>query len=182
MPGSPVRGPTPAGAVPPGAVPPPARSADPPLDPHADRFAAVLTGLVMLAVLATSSEVLFAAQAVVFAAGAFLGPRYAPYPALYRMLRAHRLADRFARPTPTPTRSPRGEYAVGFALSGLGSLGYLTGLAGLGAVAAVLVLAAPVLGAATGAAFGVRPGGLLDHAFTRLHQPSHPDTQQGAIA
>ena len=174
MPGSPVRGPAPPGAV------PSTWSTDPPIDPPADRFAAVLTGLVMLAVLVTSSEVLFAAQAVVFALGAFVGPRYAPYPALYRMLRAHRPAGRFARSA--STRSPRGEYAVGFALSAFGSLAYLTGLAGPGAIAAVLVGVAPLLGAASGAAFGVRPGGLLDRAFTRLHQPSHPDTQQGAIA
>jgi len=95
MPTSPARGPTPR--------------ADPPADPRGDRFAAALTALVMLGVLLTLDEALFAAQAVVFALGAFVGPRYSPYPALYRALVVPRLAalgwarrSRLGAPNPGP--------------------------------------------------------------------------------
>jgi hypothetical protein len=176
MPHFPARGPTPS----------PAACADPPADRRGGRFAAGLTALVMIGVLVTSSEALFAAQAVVFALGAFVGPRYAPYPALYRAVVAPRLAAldrarrfRFGAPNPGPAAPVRGAHALGFTLAVLGSIGYLTGLTSLGMVAASLVLAAAVINAAVGFSVG-QP---LYQVFLRLnHRPSHPDTQQGAIA
>ena len=61
-------------------------SADPPVDPRGPRFAAWVTTAVLAVVLLTSSGWLLAAQAAVFALGAFVGLRYSPYTALYRTL------------------------------------------------------------------------------------------------
>jgi len=178
MPTSPARGPTPR--------------ADPPADPRGDRFAAALTALVMLGVLLTLDEALFAAQAVVFALGAFVGPRYAPYPALYRAAVAPRLAALRRAPgltrlgaasRPEAAVPVRGAYALGFALAVLGTLGYLTGLTGLGVIAAGLLLADGVVNAASGFSPARVAYQALYQVFTRLiHHPPHPDTQQGAIA
>jgi Domain of unknown function (DUF4395) len=169
--------------------------ADPPVDPRGDRFAAVLTALVMLGVLLTSSAPLFAAQAVVFTLEAFVGPRYSPYPALYRAVvvprlvqlgRAPRLAwlRRLGSPVrPEPAAPVRGAHALGFGLAVLGSVGFLAGLTGLGEVTAWLVLAASVTNAATGFCAGRVAYQALYQLFARLnHHPSQPDTQQGAIA
>jgi hypothetical protein len=72
---------------------------------------------------------------------------------------------------------------MGFGLAVLGTLGYLTGLSQLGTVAAWLVLAASVAATAS----GVHPGSVLHRALSQVfpglvRHPSHPDTQQGAIA
>ncbi|MCU1652351.1 MAG: hypothetical protein JWQ60_3500 [Pseudonocardia sp.] len=169
--------------------------ADPPADRRGDRFAAALTALVMLGVLVTSSAPLFAAQAVVFALGAFVGLRYSPYPALYRAVvapglvelgRAPRLAwlRRLGSPVrPEPAAPVRGAHALGFGLAVLGSIGYLAGLTGLGEVSAVLVLAAAVTNAAVGFCPGRVAYQALYQLFARLNRhPSQPETQQGAIA
>src|SRR3954451_25162263 len=54
------------------------------VDVRGPRFAASVTSVVLAVVLLTSSGVLLAAQAVVFAAGAFAGMRWAPYGLLFR--------------------------------------------------------------------------------------------------
>ena len=199
MPHSPTRGPTLADLA----------HADPPADRRAERFAAGLASLVALGVLLTSSAALCAGQAVVYALAAFVGPRYAPYPAVYRALAAATsgVASRARRPhmasgsrirksataritawvagpaSPEPPELVRAEHAVGLGLAVLGTLGYLTGLIGLGTVAAGLLLAESLVGAVLGA----HPGGALYRALSPLssrlvRHPSQPDTQQGAIA
>ena len=54
------------------------------VDPRGPRFAAWITTAVLAVTLLTSSGWLLAAQALVFALGAFAGLRYSPYPALFR--------------------------------------------------------------------------------------------------
>jgi Domain of unknown function (DUF4395) len=172
-----------------------AARADPPADPRGNRFAAVLTALVVLVVLLTSSAPLLAAQAVVFALGAFVGPRYSPYPALYRAVVAPRLVQlgraprlawlrRLGSPVRPEAAGPvRDAHALGFGLAALGSVGYLAGLTGLGEVAAGLLLAASVTNAASGFCPGRVAYQALYQLFARLNRhPSQPETQQGAIA
>jgi hypothetical protein len=137
--------------------------ADPPADPRGERFAAAVTAVVLLAVLATSSEALFAAQTVVSALGAFVGLRYAPYQALYRAV--------FVGSTgPRPAAPYRFAQRLGFTVALLGTLGYLTGLAGLGAAAASVLLVFAV----ANAAFGFCAGAELYQFLNRSTRPSHP--------
>lgn len=66
------------------------------IDPRGTRFSAVLTVLVLAAVIATTpqplSTVLLSIQAFIFAIGAILGPSATPYSWIYRKLVAPRLA------------------------------------------------------------------------------------------
>lgn len=143
--------------------------ADPPADPRGDRFAAGLLAVVVLAVLISSSAALFAAQAVVFALGALLGLRYAPYQALYRFVaRGAQLAPSDRSCSPGPYRFAQGAFLV-IALTG--TVGYLSGLDQLGQVTAALLLLGAVVNATTGFCAGVE----LYQLVTRLaHRPSTP--------
>ena len=61
------------------------------IDPRGPRFGALITTVVLAAVLLTGSVWLLAAQALVFAAGSVFGLRYSPYGLLYRRLVRPRL-------------------------------------------------------------------------------------------
>jgi len=126
-------------------------SADPPVDPRGPRFAAWVTTAVLAVVLLTSSGWLLAAQAAVFALGAFVGLRYSPYTALYRTMIAPRLGPPGGREAAAPLRFAQG---VGFAFAAVGAVGYLTGVPTLGVVAAGLALIAAFLNAAFGLCLG----------------------------
>lgn len=141
------------------------------VDPRGPRFAAALTTIVLAAVLITGNGWLLAAQAVVFALGAFVGLRYAPYPALYRAFVAPRLAQPTEREDAAPVRFAQG---VGFAFALVGAAGYLTGLTTLGIVATALALAAAFLNAAFNLCLGCEIYGLLTR-FLNLR-----NTEQGA--
>lgn len=120
-------------------------SPDPPVDPRGPRFAAWVTTAVLAVVLVTSWWPLLAAQAVVFAVGAFAGPRVAPYSVLYRHLVAPRLRPTGAREEAAPLRFAQG---VGFVFAALGTLGHALGVPALGVVATAFALAAAFLNAA----------------------------------
>ncbi|RKE18281.1 DUF4395 domain-containing protein [Streptomyces sp. TLI_171] len=115
------------------------------IDPRGPRFAAVLTSLVLAAVLITGNGYLLAAQTLVFALGAIGGPTRSPYGWLYRT---------FVRPRLGPpaeledARPPRFAQSVGLAFALLGTVGYLLGPAWLGLTATALALAAAFLNAA----------------------------------
>ena len=128
------------------------------IDPRAPRFAAAVTTVVLAVVLATSSWWLLAAQAVVFAIGAFLGLRYSPYSWLYRVLVAPRLAPPTEREDAAPVRFSQ---AVGFVFAAVGTVGYLAGLTVLGIVATALALAAALLNAVFGFCLGCEMYALL---------------------
>jgi hypothetical protein len=121
------------------------------IDPRGARFGAVLSTVVLALVLITGSGWLLAAQALVFAAGAALGLRYAPYGMIYRWLIRPRLGPP-AELEPEPP--PRFAQGVGAAFAVLGVIGYATGVTALGIAATAAALAAAFLNAAFGFCLG----------------------------
>jgi hypothetical protein len=101
--------------------------------------------VVLAVVLVTSWWPLLAAQAVVFAAGAFAGLRVAPYSLLYRYLVTPRLRPVSEREEQAPLRFAQG---TGFGFAVLGTLGYALDVPALGVVATAFALAAAFLNAA----------------------------------
>jgi hypothetical protein len=142
-------------------------ASDPPLDPRGVRFAAALSTVVLAVVLVTGSGWLLAAQAVVFALAAFAGPRFAPYPLLYRTLVAPRLNPPTEREDAAPVRFSQ---LVGFVFAAVGTVGYLTGLTALGVVATAFALAAAFLNAAFGFCLGCEMYALI-HRFRTHRNP-----------
>lgn len=124
---------------------------DPPVDPRGVRFAAALTTVVLALVLLSGSGPLLAAQAVVFALGAFAGLRFSPYPVLYRALLAPRLGPPAEREEAAPVRFSQ---LVGLVFAVVGTAGYLAGITALGVVATAFALAAAFLNAAFGFCLG----------------------------
>ncbi|OLT46355.1 hypothetical protein BJF85_17120 [Saccharomonospora sp. CUA-673] len=114
------------------------------VDPRGPRFAAAVTSAVLVIVLATGWWPLLAAQTVVFAIGAFVGLRPAPYAVLYRVLVAPRLQPTDEREDVAPLRFAQ---AVGFAFALVGTIGYASGVLALGVVATALALFAALLNA-----------------------------------
>jgi hypothetical protein len=119
--------------------------ARPGVDPHGPRFAAWVTTAVLAIVLVTSWWPLLAAQAVVFAIGAFAGVHVAPYSLIYKKVVAPRLSRTTEREDQAPLRFAQG---VGFGFAVLGTLGYAFGVPVLGVVATAFALAAAFLNAA----------------------------------
>ena len=123
----------------------------PQVDVRGPRFGAWVTTVVLAIALVTGSGWLVAAQAVVFAVGAFAGLRYAPYGVLFRILIAPRLGPVRER---EPEAPPRFAQLVGLLFAVVGAAGYLFGAPVLGAVATGLALVAALLNAATGFCLG----------------------------
>jgi hypothetical protein len=120
-------------------------SAGPPVDPRGPRFAAILTTIVLAVVLVTQWWPLLAIQTVVFAIGAFVGLKPAPYSLLYRHLVAPRLGPATEREDAAPLRFAQ---AVGFVFAFAGTVGFATGVTPLGIVATAFALFAAFLNAA----------------------------------
>ncbi|GAB3578189.1 DUF4395 domain-containing protein [Amycolatopsis endophytica] len=115
------------------------------MDPRGPRFAATVTTVVLAVVLITGWWPLLAVQTVVFAIGAFVGLKPAPYSLLYRYLVAPRLAPTSEREDAAPLRFAQ---AVGFVFALVGTVGYATGITALGIVATAFALFAAFLNAA----------------------------------
>jgi hypothetical protein len=115
------------------------------------RFVAGVTAVVLAVALVTGSGWLVAAQAVVFAVGAFAGLRYSPYGVLFRVLVAPHLGPVRDR---EPEAPPRFAQLVGLIFAVVGAAGYLLGAPVLGAVATGFALVAALLNAATGFCLG----------------------------
>ena len=121
------------------------------IDPRGPRAGALITTVVLAAVLVTGSGWLLAAQALVFAAGSVFGLRHSPYGFLYRKL---------VRPWLGPPRElepeapPRFAQAVGLVFAIAGVAGYAAGLTLLGMAATAAALAAAFLNAAFGFCLG----------------------------
>ncbi|EME56920.1 DUF4395 domain-containing protein [Amycolatopsis decaplanina] len=120
-------------------------SAGPAVDPRGPRFAAILTTIVLAIVLITQWWPLLAAQAVVFAIGAFIGLKPAPYSLIYRYLVAPRLGPATEREDAAPLRFAQ---AVGLVFAVVGTIGFAAGLTALGFVATAFALFAAFLNAA----------------------------------
>ena len=114
------------------------------IDSRGQRFGAVITTVVLAAVLATSSGWLLFAQTLVFAVGALAGLRYAPYGLLYRYL----IRPRLGPPSKTEAEAPpRFSQGVGMVIAGIGALLFALGLPVAGLVFAALALVAAFLNA-----------------------------------
>jgi hypothetical protein len=140
------------------------------VDPRGPRFAAWVTTVVLAVVLVTGWWPLLAAQAVVFAIGAFAGLGVAPYSILYRTLVAPRLAPTREREDTAPLRFAQG---VGFGFALVGVLGYATGGTALGIVATAFALAAAFLNAAFAFCLGCETY-LLIRRFTPTKEKALP--------
>ena len=121
------------------------------VDPRGPRVSALITTVVLAAVLVTGSGWLLAAQALVFAAGAVFGLRYSPYGVLYRKL----IRPRLGPPRELePEAPPRFAQAVGLVFALAGVAGYAAGLTLLGVAATAAALAAAFLNGAFGFCLG----------------------------
>jgi len=120
------------------------------LDPRGPRFAAALTTVVLIVVLATGWGWLAVAQAVVFGITA-VDPRRGPYALIYRTLVAPRLGPTAEREDAAPVRFAQ---LVGFVFLTVASIGYLSGATTVGVVFAAFGLLAAFLNAAFGLCLG----------------------------
>lgn len=121
------------------------------IDARGPRFSAVITTVVLAVALATTSVWVLLAQAVVFAAGAIAGLRYAPYGLAYRFLVRPRLGPPSRM---EPAAPPRFAQGVGLVFAAAGVAGYAAGLTGLGIACTAMALAAAFLNAAFGYCLG----------------------------
>jgi Domain of unknown function (DUF4395) len=121
------------------------------IDPRGPRVGALITTVVLAAVLITGSGWLLAAQALVFACGAVFGLRYAPYGLLYRYL----VRPRLGPPRELePEAPPRFAQAVGLIFAIAGVAGYAAGVTWLGVAATAAALAAAFLNGVFGFCLG----------------------------
>jgi hypothetical protein len=121
------------------------------VDPRGQRFSALLSTIVLALAVITSSVWLLAAQTLVFAVGAVLGLRYAPYGLIYRWL----VRPRLGLPGELePEAPPRFAQGVGGFVSVIGVAGYASGVTALGIVFTAFALAAAFLNAAFGLCLG----------------------------
>jgi hypothetical protein len=121
------------------------------VDPRGQRFSAILTSIVLIVVLVTSSWLLLAAQAIVFAIGVALGLRSAPYGLIYQALVRPRLGPSKELEPEAPPRFAQG---VGAAFALVGVVGYALGIPALGMTATAFALIAAFLNAAFGLCLG----------------------------
>jgi hypothetical protein len=120
------------------------------LDPRGPRFAAAVTTVVLVVVLATGSGWLALAQAVVFAVTAY-DPRRGPYALVFRTLVAPRLGPSTEREDAAPVRFAQ---LVGMIFLTVAAVAYLSGAAVLGTVFAAFGLMAAFLNAVFGLCLG----------------------------
>jgi hypothetical protein len=135
------------------------------IDPRGPRVGALITTVVLGAVLISGSDWLLAAQAVVFAAGAVFGLRYAPYGLLFQKL----IRPRLGPPRELePEAPPRFAQTVGMVFAISGVAGYAAGVTWLGVAATSAALVAAFLNGVFGFCLGcemyllirrIRPGG-----------------------
>jgi Domain of unknown function (DUF4395) len=127
------------------------------IDPRGPRFAALVTTVVLAAVLIVGSvhpavaAWLIGAQAAVFATAVLFGMRAAPYGIVYRTLIKPRLGPPRELEPPEPPRFAQG---VGLLVAVIGVAGYAAGITPLGVVAAAFGLIAAFLNGAFGICLG----------------------------
>ena len=115
------------------------------IDARGPRFSAVLTTLVLAAVLVTQSAALIAIQLVVFAIGAFAGPAKTPYAFLFKKFVKPRLKGE----VPTEdARPPQFAQSVGLIFAVVALAGSLFSIPALFIVAVSFALFAAFLNAA----------------------------------
>ena len=127
------------------------------VDVRGPRFAAWITTTVLVLALVVSAfsvpaaAVILGAQAVVFAIGAFSGPRTSPYGLLFAKLVAPRLGPVSEREPVSPLKFAQ---LVGLVFAVIGVIGFAASINLLGAVATAFALFAAFLNAAFGICLG----------------------------
>ncbi len=127
------------------------------VDVRGPRFAAWVTTVVIVATLiaaafnSTAAAVLLGVQAVVFAVGAWRGPRQHPYGLIFGRLVAPRLGPVTEKEPVPPLKFAQ---LVGFVFAALGVLGFVSGVGLLGLIATGFALVAAFLNAAFGICLG----------------------------
>ncbi len=112
------------------------------LDARGPRFGALLTTIVLAAVLVTGSLPLLIWQLSVFALGAFIGPQASPYAWIYRTV----VKPRLRGDVPTEdTRPPQFAQIVGFLFALTATVALIFGATALFTVATGFALAAAFL-------------------------------------
>jgi hypothetical protein len=141
------------------------------IDSRGPRFGAAITTVVLAVVLVTAGVSpavagwLLLAQALVFAAGALAGLRYAPYGIAFRRL----VRPRLGPPARTePEAPPRFSQGVGLVFAVVGVIGFAAGLPVLGLVFAAFALAAAFLNAAFDFCLGCQM-----YLFIQRIRPAH---------
>ena len=128
------------------------------IDPRGVRFTAAVTSAILALGLITGSWRVLAAQAVLFAACAFLGLKLNPWGGIYRSTVQPRLGEPAERESPEPVRFAQG---IGFACALAAAAGYAAGWTALGFVANAAALFAALLNALFGHCLGCRAHQLL---------------------
>jgi hypothetical protein len=127
------------------------------VDVRGPRFAAWITTVVIIAVLLVSvvspvgAAVILGVQAVVFAVGAWRGPRQHPYGLIFRALVAPRLGPVTEKEPVPPLKFAQ---LVGFVFAVVGVVGFVAGIGLLGLIATAFALVAAFLNAAFGICLG----------------------------
>ncbi len=115
------------------------------IDARGPRFGAVITTVVLATALATSNLWVIVAQAIVFAIGAFRGPQFTPYAAIFRTIVKPRLKSAVIS---EDVRPPQFAQSVGLLFAIVAIVGSLTGINALFVIATSFALAAAFLNAA----------------------------------
>ena len=115
------------------------------IDARGPRFGAVITSAVLATALATSNLWVIVAQAIVFAIGAFRGPQFTPYAAIFKKIVKPRLKSAVVT---EDVRPPQFAQSVGLIFALVAIAGSITGISGLFVVAVSFALAAAFLNAA----------------------------------
>jgi hypothetical protein len=121
------------------------------IDPRGQRFAAVITSVVLAVAVILQSPWVLLAQGVVFAIAVVAGPARGPYGLLFRALLRPRLPAPAELEDPRP---PRFAQLVGLVFAAVGVTGFLSGAWVLGLVAAGCALVAALLNAMIGLCLG----------------------------
>jgi hypothetical protein len=128
------------------------------IDPRGPRFGAAITGVLLLIVIGLAlgglilpALIIFGAQTLLFAWGAFAGIRRHPYGLLFKKLVRPRLAAPSELEDPIPPTFAQG---VGFAITAIGVVLTLLGLTAALPIAAALAFVAAFLNSVFGYCLG----------------------------
>jgi hypothetical protein len=145
------------------------------VDVRGPRFVAWVTTAVLIATLlisvisAPAAAVLLGVQAVVFAVGAWRGPRQHPYGRIFATFIAPRLGPVTEREPVPPLKFAQ---LVGFVFAIVGSAGFAAGVPVLGTIATAFALFAAFLNAAFGICLGCQIYPLVGRVTRGT--PAHP--------
>lgn len=130
---------------------PTAKRAEGWIDPRGQRFAAVITSVVLAIALIFLNPWVLLVQAVVFAITVIAGPARGPYGLIFRALVRPRLSPPIELEDPRP---PRFAQFVGLIFAVVGVIGLLSGAWVVGMIATALALVAALLNALIGFCLG----------------------------